>query len=64
MATAIGTFADFQPNFTMLTISLSGLIGLEFRAGTTFIVTPIATIVMVTYCKFAITTTETDILKI
>jgi hypothetical protein len=48
----------------MLTISLSGLIGLEFRAGTTFIVTPIATIVTVAYYTFAITTTETDILKI
>jgi hypothetical protein len=61
---AIGTFADFQPIFTMFTISLLVLIRLEFRAGKTFIVTPIATIVMVAYCTFAITTTETDILKI
>ncbi|MEO6903902.1 MAG: MFS transporter [Bacteroidia bacterium] len=48
-ATAIGTFAGLQSICTMVASSLAGLIWFEFGATTTFLITAIATIVVVLY---------------
>ncbi len=48
-ATAIGTFSGFQSICTMLASSLAGLIWFQFGATTTFLITAIATIIIVLY---------------
>ncbi len=48
-ATAIGTYAGFQSIFTMIASSLAGLIWYQFGAAATFIVTAIATILVILY---------------
>jgi len=53
-ATAIGTYSGFQSICTMLASSLAGLIWYQFGAGTTFIVTGIATLVVILYFIFLI----------
>lgn len=53
-ATAIGTFSGFQSIFTMLASSLAGLIWFQFGASATFIITAIATSVLILYFSFAI----------
>jgi MFS family permease len=51
-ATAIGTYAGFQSICTMLASSLAGLIWYQFGASETFVVTGIATILIVLYFGF------------
>ncbi|MBS1668206.1 MAG: MFS transporter [Bacteroidetes bacterium] len=53
-ATAIGTFSGFQSIFTMLASSLAGLIWFRFGASTTFMITAIATILIILYFLSAI----------
>ena len=53
-ATAIGTFAGFQSICTMLASSLAGLIWFQFGAMTTFMITAIATVLVILYFSFAI----------
>ena len=53
-ATAIGTFAGFQSICTMLASSLAGLIWYQFGAIATFIITAIATVLIILYFSFAI----------
>ena len=48
-ATAIGTYTAFQSIFTMAASSLAGLIWYSFNAQTTFLVTGIATILVIMY---------------
>ncbi|MFH4966203.1 MFS transporter [Gaetbulibacter sp. M235] len=48
-ATAIGTFSGFQSICTMLASSLAGLIWFQFGATITFLITAIATIIIVVY---------------
>jgi MFS family permease len=48
-ATAIGTYAAFQSICTMLASSLAGLIWYQFGAATTFIVTGVATSLVIIY---------------
>ena len=48
-ATAIGTFTGFQSICTMLASSLAGLIWFQFGATLTFLITAIATIIIVVY---------------
>ena len=49
IATAIGTYAGLQSICTMLASSITGLIWYKFGAGTTFIITAIATLLIVFY---------------
>ena len=53
-ATAIGTFAGFQSICTMLASSLAGLIWYQFGASATFIITAIATLLIILYFSFYI----------
>ena len=48
-ATAIGTFAGFQSICTMLASTLAGLIWFQFGASATFLVTGIATVMVIVY---------------
>jgi MFS family permease len=48
-ATAIGTFSGFQSICTMLASSLAGLIWFQFGAPMTFLITAIATLVIILY---------------
>ena len=48
-ATAIGTFSGFQSICTMLASSLAGLIWFQFGSTLTFLITAIATIIIVLY---------------
>ncbi|MBJ7882647.1 MFS transporter [Gelidibacter salicanalis] len=48
-ATAIGTFSGFQSICTMLASSLAGLIWFQFGATLTFLITAIATIIVIVY---------------
>lgn len=52
-ATAIGTYSGFQSICTMVSSSLAGLIWFQFGAGSTFLVTGIATVLIIAY--FALT---------
>ena len=49
MATAIGTYAGLQSICTMLASSVAGLIWYKFGAGTTFIITAVATLLIIFY---------------
>ncbi len=51
-ATAIGTYSGFQSICTMLASSLAGFIWFKFGASATFMVTGIATIIVITYFLF------------
>jgi len=51
-ATAIGTYSGFQSICTMLASSLAGLIWYEFGAGITFMVTGLATFLIILYFAF------------
>ena len=53
-ATAIGTFAGFQSICTMLASSLAGLIWYQFGAMATFMITAIATVLIIVYFSFYI----------
>ncbi len=48
-ATAIGTFSGLQSICTMLASSLTGVIWFQFGAGTAFITTATATIIVIAY---------------
>ncbi|MGZ8558241.1 MAG: MFS transporter [Chitinophagaceae bacterium] len=54
-ATAIGTYSGFQSICTMLASSLAGMIWFQFGANATFIITGIATIIIVLYFLFSVT---------
>jgi MFS family permease len=51
-ATAIGTYAGFQSICTMLASSFAGLIWYKFGASTTFIISAVATFLVVLYFMF------------
>lgn len=51
-ATAIGTYSGFQSICTMLASSLAGLIWYQFGASATFMVTGIATVLIIMYFVF------------
>ncbi|MCB9248479.1 MAG: MFS transporter [Ignavibacteriales bacterium] len=51
-ATAIGTYSAFQSIFTMIASSFAGLIWFQFGASATFIVTGIATVIIIGYFFF------------
>lgn len=53
-ATAIGSYAGFQSICTMLASSMAGIIWYQFGAGTTFIITSIATLLVILYFSFTI----------
>ena len=53
-ATAIGTFSGFQSICTMLASSLAGLIWYKFGASASFIITAIATSLVIAYFSLAI----------
>lgn len=53
-ATAIGTYSGFQSICTMLASSLAGLIWHQFGASATFIITAIATLLIILYFSFSI----------
>ena len=55
-ATAIGTYSGFQSICTMVASSLAGLIWYQFGPGTTFIITAIATLLIILYFAFYIKT--------
>lgn len=54
MATAIGTYTGLQSICTMLASSLAGLIWYRFGASATFIVTGIATLIIIVYFLFSV----------
>ncbi len=51
-ATAIGTFTGFQSICTMIASTIAGLIWYKFGPGTTFLVTGIATVLVIIYFLF------------
>jgi MFS family permease len=51
-ATAIGTYTGFQSVFAMLASSMAGLIWFQFGANATFLVTGIATVLIIIYFLF------------
>lgn len=53
-ATAIGTWSGFQSICTMLASSIAGLIWYQFGANATFIITGIATLIIIVYFLFAV----------
>jgi MFS family permease len=53
-ATAIGTYAGFQSICTMLASSFAGLIWYKFAASTTFIISAVATFLVVLYFIFSV----------
>ena len=57
-ATAIGTYSGFQSICTMLASSLAGLIWYLFGPGAAFLVTAIATVLIIVYFMFAIRLTD------
>ena len=52
VATAIGTYSAFQSIFTMLASSIAGLIWYTFGSSETFVVTGIATLLVIIYFLF------------
>ncbi len=60
-ATAIGTFSGFQSIFTMVASSLAGLIWYQFGASATFIITAIATLLIILYFSFLINTDNKNV---
>ena len=54
VATAIGTFTGFQSICAMIASSLAGMIWFQFGASATFLVTGIATIVVIFYMIFGV----------
>lgn len=60
-ATAIGTYTAFQSIFTMLASSLAGFIWYQFGAGATFLVTGIATVLVILYFTFSFKLSENKI---
>jgi len=57
-ATAIGTYSGFQSIFTMVASSLAGLIWFQFGASTTFLVTAVATLLVIVYFSFSSNLTQ------
>lgn len=57
-ATAIGTYSGFQSICTMLASSLAGLIWYKFGAGATFIITAMATLLIICYFLFFVKSGE------
>lgn len=57
-ATAIGTYSGFQSICAMLASSIAGLIWYQFGPGTTFMVTGLATLLVIFYFSFAINLKE------
>ena len=55
-ATAIGTYSGFQSICTMVASSLAGLIWYQFGPGVTFIITAMATLLIILYFTFYIKT--------
>ncbi|MCJ8165218.1 MFS transporter [Pontibacter sp. E15-1] len=55
-ATAIGTYSGFQSICTMLASSLAGFIWFQFRASAVFLVTGVATLLIIAYLLFAVQT--------
>ncbi|MGZ8541394.1 MAG: MFS transporter [Chitinophagaceae bacterium] len=53
-ATAIGTYTGLQSICTMLASSIAGLIWYRFGAGSTFMVTGIATLIIIVYFLFSV----------
>lgn len=53
-ATAIGTYTGFQSICTMLASSLAGFIWFRFGAATVFILTGVATVVVIIYLMFTV----------
>ncbi|MGZ8554306.1 MAG: MFS transporter [Chitinophagaceae bacterium] len=53
-ATAIGTYTGLQSICTMLASSIAGLIWYRFGAGATFMVTGIATLIIIVYFLFSV----------
>jgi len=53
-ATAIGTYSGFQSICTMIASALAGLIWYKFGASATFVVTGLATVVVILYFSFSI----------
>lgn len=53
-ATAIGTWSGFQSICTMLASSVAGLIWYQFGANATFIITGIATLIIIVYFLFSV----------
>ena len=54
LATAIGSYSGYQSVCTMLASTLAGLIWYQFGASTTFLVTGIATVLVILYFTFYI----------
>jgi MFS family permease len=54
LATAIGSYSGYQSICTMLASTLAGLIWYQFGASTTFLVTGIATVLVIFYFAFYI----------
>lgn len=59
-ATAIGTYAGFQSICTMLASSFAGLIWYKYGASTTFIISAIATFLVVLYFVFSVKLEKVD----
>jgi len=57
-ATAIGTYSGFQSIFTMVASSFAGLIWYQFGASVTFIVTAVATLLVIVYFSFSSNLTQ------
>ena len=57
-ATAIGTYSGFQSICAMLASTLAGLIWYRWGAGTAFLTTGIATIIIVLYLTFFVKTSS------
>lgn len=53
-ATAIGTYSGFQSICSMLASSLAGLIWYQFGASATFVITAVATLLIIGYFSFGI----------
>jgi MFS family permease len=53
-ATAIGTYSGFQSICTMLASSLAGVVWFQFGASATFLLTGIATVLIIAYFLFAV----------
>ena len=59
-ATAIGTYSAFQSICTMIASTLAGFIWLQFGSNTTFILTGSATMIVIVYFLFNISTDKTQ----
>ena len=60
-ATAIGTYAGFQSICTMLASSFAGLIWYKYGASVTFVITAIATFLVVLYFLFSVKLKENEV---